>query len=59
VATGSVDWSRRFTATANMATPTAIAVAPTGLCLIRRLDPDSRVLEERYDAIVAEFLDLA
>lgn len=35
-----------------------IAVAPTGLCLIRRLDPDSRVLEERYDAVVAEFLEL-
>jgi tetratricopeptide (TPR) repeat protein len=35
-----------------------IATAPTGLCVIRRLDPDSRVLEERYDAIVAEFLAL-
>lgn len=33
-----------------------IATAPTGLGVVRRLDPDSRVLEERYDAIVGEFL---
>jgi hypothetical protein len=26
--------------------------------VIRRLDPDTRVLQERYDAIVAEFLAL-
>ena len=35
-----------------------IAAAPTGLCLVRRLDPSSRVLEERYDAIVKECLAL-
>jgi len=35
-----------------------IATAPTGLCVVRRLDPDSRVLEERYDAIVQESLAL-
>jgi tetratricopeptide (TPR) repeat protein len=35
-----------------------IATAPTGLCVVRRLDPDSRVLENRYDAIVQEFLAL-
>jgi len=33
-----------------------IATAPTGLGIVRRLDPASRVLEERYDAIVREFL---
>jgi hypothetical protein len=33
-----------------------VATAPTGLALIRRLDPGSRVLTERMDAIVAEFL---
>ena len=37
VATGSVDWSQRFTATANMATPSAIAVAPTGSSVLDRL----------------------
>jgi Tetratricopeptide repeat/Methyltransferase domain len=35
-----------------------IATAPTGLCLVRRLDPHSRVLEERYDSIVQESLAL-
>lgn len=33
-----------------------IATAPTGLAVVRRLDPRSRVLAERMDAIVAEFL---
>jgi hypothetical protein len=33
-----------------------LAAPPTGLCLIRRLDPASRVLSERFDEIVAEFL---
>ncbi|MGP0070895.1 MAG: class I SAM-dependent methyltransferase [Bryobacteraceae bacterium] len=28
---------------------------PTGLVLVRRLDPDSRVLADHYDEIVAEF----
>jgi hypothetical protein len=37
VATGTVDWSQRFTATANMAAPTAIAVAPTGASVLDRL----------------------
>jgi hypothetical protein len=35
-----------------------LAAAPTGLGLIRNLDPDSRVLGERYDEIVAEFMAL-
>ncbi len=35
-----------------------IATSPTGLTLIRRLDPGSRVLIERRDAIIAEFLAL-
>ena len=35
-----------------------IAAAPTGLTLIRRLDPASRTLAERLDAIVAEFTAL-
>ena len=35
-----------------------IATAPTGLCVIRGLDPASRVLPDHYDAIVAEFLAL-
>ena len=33
-----------------------IATAPTGLVLVRRLDPASRVLSERLDSIVQEFL---
>ena len=32
-----------------------IATAPAGLCVIRGLDPDSRVLADRYDEIVREF----
>jgi hypothetical protein len=35
-----------------------IGTAPTGLCTVRRLDPSSRVLDDRYDAIVREFLAL-
>jgi tetratricopeptide (TPR) repeat protein len=35
-----------------------IATAPTGLTMIRGLDPESRVLGEQLDAIVAEFLAL-
>lgn len=31
-----------------------IACAPTGLCVVRGLDPASRVLAERYDEIVGE-----
>jgi hypothetical protein len=37
VATGSIGWSQRFTGQANMATPTAIAVAPTGASVLDRL----------------------
>jgi hypothetical protein len=33
-----------------------IATAPTGLTMIRGLDPASRVLSEQLDAIIAEFL---
>jgi methyltransferase family protein len=32
-----------------------IGAAPTGLGVVRRLDPESRVLGERYEAIVSEF----
>ncbi|MGH8675174.1 MAG: class I SAM-dependent methyltransferase, partial [Burkholderiales bacterium] len=35
-----------------------IAAAPTGLCVVRGLDPSSRALSEHYDAIVKEFLAL-
>ncbi len=35
-----------------------IATAPTGLAVVRNLDPRSRVLSERLDEIVAEFLAL-
>lgn len=35
-----------------------IATAPTGLCVVRGLDPASRVLADHYDAIVKEFLAL-
>jgi tetratricopeptide (TPR) repeat protein len=35
-----------------------LALAPTGLGMIRRLDPGSTVLSDNYDAIVAEFLAL-
>jgi hypothetical protein len=33
-----------------------IAANPTGLALITRLDPGSRVLADRLDALVAEYL---
>ncbi|HUP94753.1 MAG TPA: class I SAM-dependent methyltransferase [Burkholderiales bacterium] len=33
-----------------------VAAAPSGLCVVSRLDPESRVLEEKFDAIVAEFM---
>ena len=33
-----------------------VAAAPSGLCVVSRLDPASRVLEEKFDAIVAEFM---
>ncbi len=32
-----------------------IATSPAGLCVIRGLDPNSRVLADRYDEIVREF----
>ena len=35
-----------------------IGTAPTGLGVVRRLDPGSGVLREKYDAIVGEFLAL-
>jgi hypothetical protein len=35
-----------------------LAAAPSGLTIIRGLDPDSRVLADRRDAIIAEFLAL-
>ena len=35
-----------------------IGTAPTGLGVVRSLDPGSSVLRERYDAIVGEFLAL-
>lgn len=35
-----------------------IAAAPTGLCVVRGLDPASRVLADNYEAIVREFLAL-
>lgn len=31
---------------------------PTGLVLLSGLDPDNRVLEQNYDAIIAEFIDV-
>jgi tetratricopeptide (TPR) repeat protein len=35
-----------------------VAAAPTGLCVVRGLDPASRVLTENYDSIVKECLAL-
>ena len=35
-----------------------IATAPTGLTIVRGLDPSSRVLERRYDEAVARFIDV-
>ena len=37
VATGAIDWSRRFTGKDSMAAPTAIAVDPTGSSVLDRL----------------------
>jgi hypothetical protein len=36
-----------------------LAAPPSGLCVIRRLDPGSTVLEERYAAICSELLPLS
>lgn len=36
-----------------------IATAPSGLCVVRGLDPASRVLRENLDAIVDEYRELA
>jgi hypothetical protein len=35
-----------------------VATAPSGLCVVRGLDPTSRVLHERLDEIVARYRDL-
>lgn len=35
-----------------------VTAAPTGLCIVRGLDPSSRVLSDNYDAIVKECLAL-
>jgi len=35
-----------------------IAAAPTGLGLVRGLNPQSRVLDEKFDEIVSEYLAL-
>ena len=44
VATGTVDWSRRFTGKDNMATPVAIAAAPAGSSILDRLGLPSGAL---------------
>jgi len=36
-----------------------VATAPSGLCIVRGLDPTSRVLSERLDDIVAHYRELA
>ncbi len=36
-----------------------VATAPSGLCIVRGLDPTSRVLSERLDAIVEQYRDVA
>ncbi|NCC25970.1 MAG: class I SAM-dependent methyltransferase, partial [Deltaproteobacteria bacterium] len=36
---------------------TALDVAPTGLLLVRNLDPGSRILEEAYHDLVDEWMD--
>jgi hypothetical protein len=35
-----------------------VATAPSGLCIVRGLDPSSRVLHERLPQIVERFRDL-
>lgn len=35
-----------------------VPTPPTGLCIISGLDPASTILEERYDACVARYIDL-
>lgn len=35
-----------------------VATAPSGLCVVSRLDPDSHVLEQKLDAVVAEFMSV-
>ena len=35
-----------------------VATAPTGLCIVRNLDPSSRVLADNLDAIIDEFMAL-
>ena len=37
----------------------SIAARPSGLAMITRLDPASRVLAENYEAIVAQFMNMA
>jgi hypothetical protein len=44
VATGSIDWSQRFTGNDNMAAPTSIAVASTGASVLDRLGLPSGTL---------------
>lgn len=39
-------------------TVATVATSPSGLAVVRRLDPESRVLGERYEDIVAEFAAL-
>jgi hypothetical protein len=35
-----------------------VPTPPTGLCIVSGLDPASTILEERYDACVARYIDL-
>ncbi|HEV7385100.1 MAG TPA: hypothetical protein VGN89_09490 [Phenylobacterium sp.] len=44
IATGSIDWSQRFTGKDNMAAPTSIAVASTGASVLDRLGLPSGTL---------------
>ena len=36
-----------------------VATAPSGLCVVRGLNPESRVLSEQLDSIVARYRELA
>ncbi len=45
VATGSIDWSQRFTGKDNIAAPTSIAVDPTGASVLDRLGLPSGTLD--------------